>query len=97
MKNRISVPLSRSIRIPLIAILGVVGGFLSVQAESEVSPKRKNVPVHIQSFLQTTCIDCHDGPDGEAGFDIRKVLSNGIDPQEIKLDPPWVRIIDRVM
>ena len=47
MKNRISVPLSRSIRIPLIAILGVVGGFLSVQAESEVSPKRKNVPVHI--------------------------------------------------
>ncbi len=83
--------------IPLIAILGVVGGRLSVQAESKNSPKPKNVPAHIQSFLQTSCIDCHDGPEGEAGFDIRKVLSNGIDLQETKHDPPWVRIIDRVV
>ena len=35
-------------------------------------------------------------PEGEAGFDIRRVLSEGIDPQETKLDPPWVKIIDRV-
>jgi len=82
--------------IPLIAIVGLVGGSLSVQAESKNSSKPKNVPAHIQSFLQTSCIDCHDGPEGEAGFDIRKVLSNGIDLQKTKHDPPWVRIIDRV-
>ncbi len=97
MKNRIRVPPPSSMWIPLIAILCVVGGCLSVRAESEISPRWKNVPDHIQSFLQTSCIDCHDGPGGEAGFDIRKVLSNGIDLQETKLDPPWVRIIDRVV
>ena len=94
MKNRISVPLHLPMWIPLSAILGVVGGCLSVQAESKNSPKPKNVPAHIQSFLQASCIDCHDGPEGEAGFDIRKVLSNGIDLQETKHDPPWVRNID---
>ena len=83
-------------RISLIAILCVVGGCLSVQAETEVSAKQKNVPGHVQSFLQVNCIDCHDGPEGEAGFDLRRVLSNGIDLQETKLDPPWVKIIDRV-
>ncbi|MGI9453983.1 MAG: DUF1588 domain-containing protein [Pirellulales bacterium] len=97
MKNRISVPLPLPLWIPLIAILGVVGGCLSVQAEPKISPKPNNIPVHTQSFLQTSCIDCHDGPEGEAGFDIRKVLSNGIDLQETKYDPPWARIIDRVM
>ena len=83
-------------RISLIAILCVVGGYLSVQAETEVSAKQNNVPGHVESFLQVNCIDCHDGPEGEAGFDIRRVLSDGIDPQETKLDPPWVKIIDRV-
>ena len=83
-------------RISLIAILCVVGGYLSVQAETEVSAKQNNVPGHVESFLQVNCIDCHDGPEGEAGFDLRRVLSNGIDLQDTKLDPPWVRIIDRV-
>ena len=82
--------------ISLIAILCVVGGCLSVQAETEVTAKQKNVPAHLESFLQVSCIDCHDGPEGEAGFDLRRVLSNGIDPQDTKLDPPWVKIIDRV-
>ena len=96
MKNRISIPLPPAMWISLIAILCVVGGRLSVQAETESSAKQKNVPAHVESFLQASCIDCHDGPEGEAGFDLRRVLSNGIDLQETKLDPPWVKIIDRV-
>ena len=79
-----------------IAIICVVGGSLSAQAETEGSAKQKNVPTHVEGFLQVNCIDCHDGPEGEAGFDLRKVLSNGIDLQDTKLDPPWVKIIDRV-
>lgn len=96
MKDTIRIPLPPSRWILLIAILGVVGGRLSVQAETEATAKQKNVPAHVESFLQASCIDCHDGPEGEAGFDIRRVLSDGIDPQETKLDPPWVKIIDRV-
>jgi len=96
MKDTIRIPLPPSRWILLIAILGVVGGRLSVQAETEASAKQKNVPAQVESFLQVSCIDCHDGLEGEAGFDIRRVLSEGIDPQETKLDPPWVKIIDRV-
>ena len=96
MKDTIRIPLPPSRWILLIAIFGVVGGRLSVQAEIVGTAKQKNVPAHVESFLQASCIDCHDGPEGEAGFDIRRVLSDGIDPQETKLDPPWVKIIDRV-
>ena len=96
MKDTIRIPLPPSRWILLIAIFGVVGGRLSVQAETEATAKQKNVPAHVESFLLASCIDCHDGPEGEAGFDIRRVLSDGIDPQETKLDPPWVKIIDRV-
>ena len=83
-----------SIRSGLFALLCVAISCQSVQAE--VGARRANVPVNIQGFLNTSCIDCHDGPDGEAGFDLSRVLSNGIDLQDKKLDPPWVRIIDRV-
>ena len=96
MNDTIRIPPPPSRWILLFAILGVVGGRLSVQAETEASAKQKNVPAQVESFLQVSCIDCHDGPEGEAGFDIRRVLSDGIDPQETKLDPPWVKIIDRV-
>ena len=96
MKDTIRIPLPPLRWILLIAIFGVVGGRLSVQAEIVGTAKQKNVPAHVESFLQASCIDCHDGPEGEAGFDIRRVLSDGIDPQETKLDPPWVKIIDRV-
>ncbi|MEC7709733.1 MAG: hypothetical protein VX902_03060, partial [Planctomycetota bacterium] len=104
MKNRMRLPLllsiqpvsigAGSIRSGLFALLCVAISCQSVQAE--VGARRANVPVNIQGFLNTSCIDCHDGPDGEAGFDLSRVLSNGIDLQDKKLDPPWVRIIDRV-
>ena len=97
MKTKISIPWPPSTWILLVAILCVVGWALPVLAEIEVSAKQKDVPVHIQNFLQTSCVDCHDGHEGEAGFDISAVLSNGIDLQETKRDQPWVRIIDRVM
>ena len=97
MKTKISIPWPPSTWILLVAILCVVGWALPVLAEIEVSAKQKDVPVHIQNFLQTSCVDCHDGHEGEAGFDISAVLSNGIDLQETKRDQPWVRIIDRVV
>ena len=72
MKDTIRIPLPPSRWILLIAIFGVVGGRLSVQAEIVGTAKQKNVPAHVESFLQASCIDCHDGPEGEAGFDIRR-------------------------
>ncbi|WDQ18811.1 DUF1592 domain-containing protein [Rhodopirellula sp. P2] len=44
-------------------------------------------------FLQAQCIDCHDGPDGEGGFDIHSVspdLTNAAALQR------WIVIHDRV-
>ncbi len=53
-------------------------------------------PSHLQGFLKASCVDCHDGPDGEAGFDISRTIVAGIDSKEIEYDQAWVRIIDRV-
>ena len=64
MNDTIRIPPPPSRWILLIAILGVVGGRLSVQAETEASAEQKNVPAHVESFLQVSCIDCHDGPGG---------------------------------
>ncbi|MFG0265103.1 MAG: DUF1592 domain-containing protein [Rhodopirellula sp. JB055] len=44
-------------------------------------------------FLRAQCIDCHDGPDGEGGFDIHAVSPDLTNPASLKR---WIVIHDRV-
>lgn len=45
------------------------------------------------SFLRANCIDCHDGPSGEGGFDA-SVLST--DLKDTQTFERWVRVFDRI-
>ncbi|MFG0286621.1 MAG: DUF1592 domain-containing protein [Rhodopirellula sp. JB044] len=51
------------------------------------------VPESSLEFLQTNCIDCHDGPFGEGGFDVESVSN---DLASLQTFDAWVRIFDRV-
>lgn len=44
-------------------------------------------------FLRANCIDCHDGPSGEGGFDASSISSDLKDPETFSR---WVRVFDRV-
>ncbi len=44
-------------------------------------------------FLRSNCIDCHDGPSGEGGFDVASLSSDLNDSQTFER---WVRVFDRV-
>ncbi|QDU38204.1 hypothetical protein Mal4_25290 [Maioricimonas rarisocia] len=51
------------------------------------------IPAVASSFIEATCLDCHDGPDGEAGLDLRALAGNLDDGH---LFEKWVRVHDRV-
>ena len=44
-------------------------------------------------FLQNNCLDCHDGPEGEGGFDLNRLQDNLDDAAALA---KWSRIIDRI-
>ncbi|WP_246146403.1 DUF1592 domain-containing protein [Rubripirellula lacrimiformis] len=48
---------------------------------------------NVSSFLTNHCIDCHDGPSGEGGFDAAAL---GTDLSDAKTMARWTRIFDRV-
>ncbi|QDV61279.1 Planctomycete cytochrome C [Crateriforma conspicua] len=50
-------------------------------------------PDSISVFQQDYCLDCHQGPDAEAGLDL-ETLSADLDDQEAFAR--WVRVVDRV-
>ena len=50
-------------------------------------------PTAVRSFLESSCLDCHDGADAEAGFDLASLLEQPDRPAELS---DWVRIHDRV-
>ena len=45
------------------------------------------------SFLQNHCFDCHDGPDGEGGFDLNSLKQDLKSPASLA---KWSRMIDRI-
>lgn len=52
---------------------------------------------HLNAFLQSNCLDCHDGTDGEGHFDLHSVLST--DSKDLSNHTNlhhWVRVFDRV-
>jgi hypothetical protein len=61
-----------------------LGGFAFAQEAS--------APLSVASFVQNNCIDCHDGPDGDGGFDVAEV-ADGLTPANVDR---WVRVFDRV-
>ncbi|QDV83543.1 DUF1588 domain-containing protein [Stieleria magnilauensis] len=61
----------------------------------------------VMSFLQQNCLDCHDGSEGEGGFDLNRLkwadLAHSGEPQnsespnsEPQNIATWVRVFDRV-
>ena len=81
------------------AFVGISGGiFFTSIMHAETAGVESSIitPAHLQGFLKASCIDCHDGPEGEAGFDLSKTIVTGIDSKDIQYDQAWVRIIDRV-
>ena len=51
------------------------------------------LPEHTSRFLQSHCIDCHDGPEGEGGFDLNALKQ---DPDSDASLAKWPRVIDRI-
>jgi len=51
------------------------------------------LPEGTTDFLQNHCVDCHDGPQGEGGFNLNALPDNLEDSAAIA---SWSRIIDRI-
>jgi hypothetical protein len=51
------------------------------------------IPNKSLAFLQSHCVDCHDGSEGEGGFDVGAVSTRLDDPRVYE---SWVRIFDRI-
>lgn len=51
------------------------------------------LPEDARNFLESHCIDCHDGPDGEGGFDL-KSLRQDLDSSASLAK--WSRVLDRI-
>lgn len=57
---------------------------------------------NVMTFLRQNCLDCHDGSEGEGGFDLNRLkwadLAHSTEPQNIKPQniDTWVRVFDRV-
>ena len=69
-------------------------GALSLSAVCHAAGNR--IPQPISSLIRSTCLDCHEGKDAEAGLDIAAVLSSEAGHRDAAQDDIWTRIIDRV-
>ncbi len=47
----------------------------------------------VTSFLESNCLDCHQGDAAEAGFDVETLSKDLADPEQLVR---WVRVFDRV-
>ncbi|QEG01666.1 Planctomycete cytochrome C [Stieleria maiorica] len=69
---------------------------------AEAAHKKQTQPTdgrnrHAMTFLQQNCLDCHDGSEGEGGFDLNRLqpddLTGSSAPKNLAT---WVRVIDRI-
>ncbi len=44
-------------------------------------------------FLKNNCLDCHDGPDSDGGFDVNSL---GDDLTDASTAARWIRVVDRI-
>lgn len=75
--------------VPLILVLLALG-MTSLWSHSLLAAE---APQKVQTFLQTHCVDCHDGEAAEAGLDLTALTADLGQPDAF---PRWVRIFDRV-
>jgi len=71
---------------PLFALLALVAAFLqqpTSRADATLRP-----------FLETHCIECHDGEDKKGGLDLASLREIHADP---KTSAQWIKVFDRVL
>lgn len=95
--------ISRIVRVPFAGVVFL--SFCTINATPVRAVETQNVNVakqrdaveKLRPFLNSNCIDCHDGPSGEGNFDLNSVLAKDSfdlsDPQNMH---QWVRVYDRV-
>ncbi|MCC9657695.1 DUF1592 domain-containing protein [Rhodopirellula halodulae] len=67
--------------------------FSTADAANPTSANAWSLTDDATQFLQDHCLDCHDGPDGEAGFDVHAVGTDLTSPRAMQ---QWIQIHDRV-
>lgn len=61
-------------------------------ATNAVSPLSSE---HQKAFIEQNCLDCHQGPDAEAGLDLES-LDSDFESSDSEAFEKWVRVYDRV-
>lgn len=81
----------------LVAVLLLTPGRLSAATnQSREEASATPVVAAARAFVRSHCLDCHAGPDGEAGLDLEAVIARGLDAVHPGADRVWSQIIDRV-
>ena len=76
---------------PLRTLCAIAASSIAISAAVADEPGSRPAP--ILSFLQNHCVACHDGPEADAGLDLKSLSAPTDGSSELKR---WVRIIDRV-
>lgn len=81
------VSILRAIRSAVLAVLALC------VVPTTHSAGADEFPAAAEDFFACNCLDCHSGPEGEAGLDLSSL---GTDLSDPSLFHRWVRIFDRV-
>ncbi len=85
-------PLLRDIPCRFQSVPSILFGMLvTVIGDSQAS--ELNCPPAVTQFLQSNCVDCHEGDEAEAGLDLSKIDPDLGDAKSLQ---KWIRLFDRV-
>ncbi len=74
----------------------IFGVFMGILGLTEIARADESADqAALLAFVQDHCQDCHDGPDGEGGFDIGKIRTQAFHDPQADLHH-WIRVFDRV-
>ena len=77
--------------------IGRLSVLVALMAISELTAVEPDLPLPNTRFLSNNCLDCHDGEDGEGGFNVAMLLTEkGIDLNDPKTQHSWIRVFDRI-
>ena len=79
-------------------LLQLIGFAVCFSTCANVCTAAETVPAQVRQFVKQNCLDCHDGADAEAGFDLASLSAT--DGSSHLANPAvlrkWVRALDRV-
>lgn len=78
--------------LPHLFVIASLLAFGSQSVFAQTSPELKPAPNQIRDFLDTNCLDCHEGSSAEAGFDLEQLS----DQLTVANAEKWTRLFDRV-